>query len=418
MSGTSAPRLTVVVLLVLFALAGCQRDSAPTTTARPSTSTMAASTTSTSTTVVVSTTQTRPARNDLQSLLDVARTTYGAPGALAVVRLGDESWAGVSGEADLTGTRITGATRFRIASITKPIVAALVLDAVSRGELSLDAVVADLLPGLVRADPPITVRMLLDHTSGVFDEGNEGDPVTDIGRIADAAIKAEAQDLLARYLAGESIIAPDRVLVAMAETHDRYFPPGEGYHYSNTNYQLAGMVLEQVTGDTLDHLLRTRIVEPLGLRHTTLAPPDVASPELRGYGTSGTDDSLVDITDDLTFFGNGGNGGIISTGDELLTIMQAIVAGKLLPPELVTHMEQPTFQSNGSYGLGLATYYLTCGVYYGHEGGVNGTASIALVSPDAQNGVVIALNLRNGSDPHLPALADQFVCGADEDTGP
>jgi hypothetical protein len=65
-----------------------------------------------------------------------------------------------------------------------------------------------------------------------------------------------------------------------------------------------------------------------------------------------------------------------------------------------------------SYGLGLVTYTLSCGTFHGHEGGVNGTASIAMISPDATDGVVIALNLRSGEDPGLPALADQMLCGS------
>ena len=342
----------------------------------------------------------------IQTILDEERTTYGAPGALAVVRVGDQRWAAVSGAADLAGTAITDTTRFRIASITKPIVATLVLDQVARGTLSLDDVVGTLLPGVVRATPPITVRQLLDHTSGVFDESNDGNPLTDIEKLSDPALHAEGQALITRYLAGERVIAPDRILVALSETHDRYFAPGAGYHYSNTNYQLAAMILEQRTGTSLADLLRARIVQPLGLLHTTIAPPNTKSPELRGYVTS-TDGSRVDVTDDLTFFGNGGNGGVISTADELLTMMQAIVSGRLLPAALVTDMKTAERES---YGLGLATYTLTCGTFFGHEGGVNGTASIALVSPKGDAGVVIALNLRTAADPRMPALADRMLC--------
>jgi D-alanyl-D-alanine carboxypeptidase len=326
--------------------------------------------------------------------------------------LGTQRWTGTSGAADLEGTPITRDTRFRIASITKPIVAALVLDAVERGELALDDDVGTLLPGSLRADQPVTVRMLLDHTSGIFDFGNEGDPVADIQRLGDEALRTEAAALTDRYLAGERVIAPDRLLVALAETHDRYFQPGQGYHYSNINYQLAAMVLEKATGATIAELLATRIFEPLELRHTTIAPPDTASPELRGYGTGTSDGQLVDITDDLVAFGNGGNGGIISTADELLTMLTAITAGDLLPHELGAEMKSPTAQSDRTYGLGLATYHLTCGTFHGHEGGVNGTASIAIVQADGTAGTVVALNLRNGSDPRLTELADRLVCGA------
>jgi len=351
---------------------------------------------------------------DIQSLLDARRSSYGAPGGLALLARGDSRWFASSGTADTAGAPITESTRFRIASITKPIVAALVLDAVDRGEVALDDVVGDLLPGTVHEDPPITVRQLLDHTSGVFDVTNAEASVkslqADIARLPDQQIRAEAQAAFDGYVAGQQVIAPAPVIVALSELHDRYFPPGSGYHYSNTGYQLAGMVLEEATGTPLPDLLDERVVEPLGLQRTTLAPPDTASPELRGYGTTSTEDgSLVDVTDDLLAFGNGANGGVISTADELLAALRAIVGGQLLPEDLTAQMKEPNRES---YGLGLVTYTLSCGIFHGHEGGVNGTASIAMVSPDAMDGVVIALNLRSGEDPRLPELADQMLCGS------
>jgi len=223
---------------------------------------------------------------DVGAVLDEVRERYPAPGALALVRRDGVGVFGASGFADLDGTAITTDTRFRIASITKPIVSALVLDAVQRGEVALDDVVADLLPGAIRPDPPITVRMLLDHTSGVFDEGNEGDVIADLALLDDEALVAEASELLDTYADDGSGIASDRLIVALAETHPRYDAPVATYHYSNPNYQLAGMVLEAVTGRTLDELLTERLATPLGLERMTIAPPDLASPDLRGYGTS------------------------------------------------------------------------------------------------------------------------------------
>jgi D-alanyl-D-alanine carboxypeptidase len=338
---------------------------------------------------------------------------YPAPGALALVAVDDQRVGGWSGAADLDGTAITPDTRFRIASITKPITATLVLDAVQRGELSLDDRVNDLVPGLLaEAAPPVTVRMLLDHTSGVFDETNNQDIVDDLALLTDADQIAEANDLLARYLAAEAIIVPDRLLVALAEAHGRDFPAGTDFTYSNVNYQVAAIVLEEVTGRPIADLLRERIVEPLGLEHTTMAPPDLDTPEFHGYGTDVDDGSLVDITDDLTLFGNGASGGVISTAEELLTMMQAIVGGDLIDERLLSDMRAATTLSGRTYGLGLASYRLTCGAFYGHEGGVNGTASIALVSWDGAGGAVVAFNLRDGSDPRMPALADDLLCPA------
>jgi len=158
-------------------------------------------------------------------------------------------------------------------------------------------------------------------------------------------------------------------------------------------------------------LLLSRIVEPLGLRHTTIAPADSSDPELRGYASSTPDGPLVDPGHaHLLLLGNGGSGGIISTADELLTIMQAIASGSLLPPALVDDLLRATPQSGAdAYGLGVATYFLSCGTFYGHEGGIDGTAAIAIVSPSGDDGVVVALNSRRPGDPRLAALADSLV---------
>jgi D-alanyl-D-alanine carboxypeptidase len=347
---------------------------------------------------------------DRQALLDRGREAYGSPGGLAVVYDEDGQWFGASGKADLVGTEIGLTTRFRIGSVTKPIVAALVLDAVAAGDISLEDTVSDLVPGDLRADPPISVRMLLDHTSGVFDQLNEGS-LADIDRLPDPEMKTEARSLARRYAGGDQVIAPDRLLVALAETHDRYFPPGSGYHYSNTNYQLAAMVLEAATETSLADLMRERIVEPLGLENTTVTPPDTEPPALRGYTPGRRDGMFNDITDDLIGFGNGGNGGVISTGEELLTIIRAIVSGRLVRPHLLSEMTTMTSQSNSTYGLGLARYDLSCGTFFGHGGSVNGTVSLALADASTNRGAVIAFNLVSPTDPKLPALADDLLCG-------
>jgi D-alanyl-D-alanine carboxypeptidase len=346
-----------------------------------------------------------------QAIVDAARRAYGAPGALAVVKQGGERTFLASGAADTGGTLISEGTRFRIASITKPVVAALVLDAVARDEVDLDDVIGELLPGVLRPEPAVSVRQLLNHTSGIFDESNGIDTqealAADIARLADPELRAEATTVSQQALAGERVIASDRLLVALSETHDRLFEPGSRFSYSNTNYQLAAMVLERVTGMSLGDLLQARIVGPMGLQRMSMAPPDIASPEFRGYGKSSTDGSLVDLTDDLSWFGNGGNGGIISTADDLLIVMQAVVGGTYLPEDLTKAMLTP---NQTSYGLGIGGYSLSCGQFFGHQGAVNGTASIAMASQDGQSGAVVAFNLRAGKDPDVVGLADDLLC--------
>lgn len=372
----------------------------------------AADTTSTTTTLPATSTTTSATATsgDPQAVLESWRADYGAPGALALVVGDGEEWFGVSGSADLAGSPIDASTRFRIASITKPVAAALVLDAVARGELTLESDVGEILPGTLHDDQPVTVRMLLSHTSGIFDPTNAGDPTESIARL-EPDLRDEANAIWSAAVAGEQVVAPDYVLVALAEVNDREFDPGTSYSYSNINYMLAAMVLERVTGRSFSQLLDERLFTPLGLARTTILPPDTAPPDLTGYGTSTEDGSLVAVDYEVVVLGNGGGGGIISTAGELYTMIHAIVAGGFLPDDLAAEMRRPTAESGYSYGLGLGAYQLSCGTFHGHEGGVAGTASIALVSPEGGRAVVVATNLRSGEDPRLPALADALVCG-------
>lgn len=402
-------RAWVSVLAVLVVAVGCGGGDPPSSPEASAVTTAEPATTAPTTTVPGP-----PTDAERLEALEATRARGRAPGAIAVVLDGEERWAGAVGDATLDGVPADPSMRFRAASITKPVVAALVLRSVADGRLALDDLVHPLVGDVLRRDPPITVRQLLDHTSGVFDEGNEGDAVADAAAIADPELRARADDLIARALAGEAVVAPAELIVAGAETHDRYFEPGRGFHYSNPNYQLAGMVLEAVEGRPLHEVLLTGVVEPLGLGATSLAPHDRSSPELRGYDVPLDGSPPIDVSDDLTLFGNGGNGGILTTPDDLATIFRALLAGELVPDEWVDEMLATTAVSDAtgwSYGLGIAPYPLSCGTFYGHEGGVNGTASIAVADRTGQRVVVVALNGRAGIDLHLRTLAEQLLCG-------
>jgi len=158
----------------------------------------------------------------------------------------DRFWS--SGSADTAGTSITDHTRFRIASLTKPFVAALVMQARDEHLLSLDQTVSPLLRGVLPDGDPITVRMLLNHTSGVFDEVDDGNPAEDLDHLHDPDLQAQGRRLMEEAAHGGRVVYPDRLIVALSETHPRYFAPGTGYHYSTTDYQLAAMVLRAATG--------------------------------------------------------------------------------------------------------------------------------------------------------------------------
>jgi D-alanyl-D-alanine carboxypeptidase len=200
------------------------------------------------------------------------------------------------------------------------------------------------------------------------------------------------------------------LLVALAETHDRYGPPGTKFHYSNLNYLLLGSVLETVTGSSVADLLQERMAVPLGLAHTGI--PTAGDPvDVRGH-VVGADGVLADPgTAHLLLRGNGASGAAVSTTAELLTALRALVTADLLPAPATAQMLAPAPQSGGVYGLGVATYRLRCGLFYGHGGGIAGVDVLALVSPDGRDGVVVAADARpaDGSDQLLP-VGEELLC--------
>jgi D-alanyl-D-alanine carboxypeptidase len=305
----------------------------------------------------------------------------GAPGVVGLVRTGERTWQGASGLGDLRANRPARAgDRFRVGSVTKSFVAALVLQLVGEGRLSLDDNLERWLPGLVPGGEKITVRQLLNHTSGLY---NYTDDLPEPPR---------------RFR--------PRELVAMATGHKPLFAPGTQFSYSNTNYILAGMIVERVTGDPLADQLQRRIFQPLGLGDTQLPTTQRAlgGPHARGYAPPDKDwqvsdgpARLVDVTEMDTSWGWAA-GAMVSTTADLARFYQALLGGRLLPPELLRQMRTTVDASqlgHGTrYGLGLEVLRLGCGVeLWGHGGSLEGYQTTAFSTPDAGRQLVMATNL-------------------------
>jgi D-alanyl-D-alanine carboxypeptidase len=187
---------------------------------------------------------TRRITSRLQQLLDefVARET--APGIQATVIFPDgTTWTGASGVAHVGGPPVTADTAFAVASISKTFLAALVLELSREGHFGLEDQVTKYLPEL-KLDPAITIRMLLDHTSGLFDFFEH--------RLIDSRLQGRPATRWPYQRALGYVEAP-------------YFDPGTNWHYSNTNYLVLGLLAERVTGRRLAVELRERFLEPLGL---------------------------------------------------------------------------------------------------------------------------------------------------------
>ncbi|MFE6161547.1 serine hydrolase domain-containing protein [Streptomyces sp. NPDC056486] len=318
----------------------------------------------------VASASTRP--DTVQEGLDALVRSDGVPAALASVKGGEgRARTYTAGVGDLaTGSKVPRDGQVRIGSNTKTFTAVLVLQLVGEGKIALDAPVEDYLPGLVRGDGidgrHIRVRQLLQHTSGLPN--------------------------YVKYLGEDVRHYEPHELLDIALQHKADFEPGEKWAYSNTNYVLAGLLVEKVTHRPLAEELDRRIIKPLGLRHTYFpAPGDVTirEPHPKGYYQDSADAPLRDGTELDPSWGWAA-GQMISTNSDLNRFFTALLAGRLLPAAQLAEMRTTVpagapFASGARYGLGLVSTPLSCGgVYWGHGGSTTGYETRGGVTADGR----------------------------------
>ncbi|MGW7243352.1 serine hydrolase domain-containing protein [Streptomyces sp. NPDC054804] len=330
----------------------------------------------------------------------------GAPGAMARIDDGTKVYRTTRGVADRTTRRaITTGDRFRVGSVTKTFSAVVLLQLVDEGRLALDAPVNRYLPGLL-PDDRITVRHVLSHRSGLYD-------YTD--------------DLFASSVSGFEAVRNKvftyRQLVDLSLRKPRTNAPGAAYSYSNTNFVIAGMLIEKLTGHSVRTEYENRIFKPLELRDTFYVHPDTKIPgqHAKGYLTADqAGAAAVDATDQTVSWAQSA-GAIISTAQDLDTFYSALVRGKLTSAARLAEMERFTpVNSNTSYGLGLRRRDLSCGIsVYGHTGAVQGYYTYAFTTKDGTRSLTALANASNSSTV-LNTLADTLepaFCGKRAATG-
>lgn len=292
-------------------------------------------------------------------------------------------WAGSAGSRELgEAGKPSSDGRFRIGSTTKTFTAALVLKLVAAGMIGLDTPAAHYLPEL-GLDPRITVRMLLQHTSGVFNFTGEYYPDGTVVPGIPSAGKQWVDNRFHTY--------PPEELARFALSHQPRFAPGTDWSYSNTNYVLARLLIEKVTGHSYADEMRWRILQPLGLKDT-LAPgtwTGIPGPHAHAYYQY--DDSGQQKTVDVTrqnpsWISSAGE--MISTTRDLDTFISALLGGKLLPAPLLAEMRKPhpTPDPTSDYGLGLFELHADANcsgsMLINHGGHVQGYATLMYSTPD------------------------------------
>jgi len=328
----------------------------------------------------------------------------GIPGlAMAVSREGEVLYVGAAGVSNLeTQTPVQPDDRFRIYSIAKAFGAIVVLQLVDEGVLSLDDTVTKWLDtDAVMAIPNIdqvTIRQLLNHTSGVYDFADD----TDSPFWEDA--------FLGPNVDWTKVWTIDELLTyASAENHAAYFAPGEGHHYSNTDYLLLGLIVEAATGNAYGDELQSRVFDPLGLQNTFLAE-GAAVPEgtISGYQMLGDQPLDVSISNLSWIWAAGG---MVSTTEDLLTFGDAVFSGQLISDESFAEMFTfvPTDNPNKGEGMGVYRIETANGTLTGMDGSGAGFVSSLMRQDDAGITVVILANM--APDLGVDAARDEVIAG-------
>lgn len=314
----------------------------------------------------------------LDEALDRAMAASGAPGAIAGVWKGDFVWRAARGLADVrAGTPMQTSQVWRIGSVTKTFTATAVLRLVDKGKLSLDDRLSRFRPDFPRADR-ITVRQLLQHSSGIFSWDEDEATRTAIFQHPE---RQWTMETMIRLAAGKPF----------------YFEPGAAFHYSNVGYFLLASIIEQAAGKGLAQVIREEVTEPLGLRHTYLPDgPRYKDEVIRGYMTEAgalKDTTGLRFADVINYDLAQSAGGMVSTLDDLNVWVRALAAGRLLSKRM--HTEQlrviPIPQVKG-IGYGLGVNVNTSTGWLGHSGGVTGAMCNVYIHPEADTVIIQFFN--------------------------
>ncbi|MFJ8386490.1 serine hydrolase domain-containing protein [Streptomyces sp. NPDC094438] len=314
----------------------------------------------------------------------------GMYGAFAEVRDGRDEWRGATGVADVaTGRPMRPDFQQRVGSVTKAFTSVAVLQQVAKGRIDLDAPIGRYLPDVVPGERgrTITVRMLLNHTSGIGDYILGAFP-----SLAKGSTKS-LDDNRFHHFRPEELV---RLGLQAAPTGK----PGEKWSYSNTNYIIAGLLLHKVTGEDPQRYVTREVIDRAGLHHTYFPrSPYIDGPHPKMYESFY---GLIDPPRDYSVYDlswGGTAGALVSTTADLDDFYRKLLGGRLLPPAQLRQMQTtvPVRDGKGklvmNYGLGVYNVDMPCGRFWGHDGAVFGAGTVVLSSPDGKRQMSLAYNL-------------------------
>lgn len=311
----------------------------------------------------------------LQALLDKYVGSNGIPGMILALETQQGKWIGASGQANVaTGEAMTPSMQVRIASITKPFTATLIMKLIEEGKLSLDDTVEKWLPGAIPAGSRITVRMLLNHTSGLTDH-------------------EDVQEFDEQNLANPEREWTSKEILAISNKYGLKFEPGEKYEYCNTGYYILGMIIEKVTNDTVENQMQQRFFKPLGMSRTSITGDGMMSePFAHGHAWLPTTGKVIDNSD-WNFSWDWTAGSCVTTGNDMLTWTKALFNGRVVNEETLRQMTTPIAPST-NYGFGLSSMFfpLFGERMIGHNGANTGTHAVWLYLPESNRTIFAEMN--------------------------
>jgi D-alanyl-D-alanine carboxypeptidase len=321
----------------------------------------------------------------------------GPPGVIAVIQRGQHREVHTFGVANVhTGRPMRIHDRMRIASTSKAFSGAVALSLVSKGALSLNDTIGERLPELPKAWSKVTLRQLLNHTSGLPDYTGD----------------LEYQKAL---LASLTKAPPPEKLLTYVYDHDPplLFVPGSKYQYSNSDNIAVALMVEAATGMSYEDLLREQVYRPLGLRNTSLPRgPHLRKPFIHGYDNDPSQQPPEDLSENFAAGWAWASGGMVSTPADLNTFIRGYVGGELFDKRTRAKQRrvvegggsEPPGPGKNSAGLAIFRYETKCGTVWGHTGNFFGYTQFMAASPNGRRSVTVSINAQNTPTQGRPAI--------------